>query len=72
MRTLVACVGMAVMNLACVTVYAAPAGHIKNTRLLSQQLINHGYHGRTTRQSSFFENLKLLGLGRQIGPKNVG
>jgi hypothetical protein len=25
-----------------------------------------------TQRELFFENLKLLGLGRQIGPKNVG
>ena len=29
-------------------------------------------HGRTSRKSFFFENPKLLGLSRQIGPKNVG
>ena len=30
-------------------------------------------HGRTYRKSLFFfENSKLLGLGRQIGPENVG
>ena len=39
--------------------------------------VAHGFkyyqdYERTPRVSFFFEKFKLLGLGRQIGPKNVG